>query len=171
MDKSGSTPSDPAFRRFEVYQSCLTSIKGWVDAFFSAPLTVSTGVPLIHHPRFVHLMRGLHRLSTLEDPAWDRDSMKQTLDLIPTCDRFIEVFKTLNCPVSTGDEDDEAFSFGVRLFQNLKAKWQTELANMERTSPPAPDPGFFNDMQSESYPLAMNFFGRTWLDEIWNTTW
>lgn len=178
MNKSGSLPADPAFRRYEVYQSCLNSIKGWLDTFFSAPVAISIGTPLIHHPQFSHLMRGLHMLSTLDDPAWDRNAMQKTLDLGLTCDRLIEVWKSL-APVSPNssesreeeEEEDDVFSFGIMLFENLKAKWQSEIANIGRTSTPGRDVGFSDGMQNETLTFPTNFFGNTWLDEIWNTTW
>jgi hypothetical protein len=134
MSKPATPWSDPSLQRFEIYQGCLTSIKAWLDVFFSTPFSVFHSRPLTTYHQTVRVLGCLHKITTLEDPAWDGAAVRKVVDLIPTVDKVIGNFEQLavvSALLSPDGGEDEAYSQGVAIFRHLKMRWQSDLENMD----------------------------------------
>ncbi|KAI0847512.1 hypothetical protein F5Y00DRAFT_271068 [Daldinia vernicosa] len=130
-----TTPwNEPDLRRFEIYQRCLVSIKAYLDTFFSTPIPLLGNMSFASYPRLVTVMKGLHTLTILQDPSWDRVAVRRTVDLIPTCDKIIGLFEYLKAAstlVSLDGGDDESYNWGLGVFRKLREVWQYDLENAD----------------------------------------
>ncbi|XXG98263.1 hypothetical protein Hte_004586 [Hypoxylon texense] len=174
ISKPATPWHEPDLRRFEVYQNCLVSIKSFLDAFFSTPIAVFGSMPFTSYPQLVRVIRCLHRLTTLQDPAWDRAAVRQTVDLIPTCDKIIGTFEYLKAAstlVAPDAGEDESHNWGLGVFRKMRATWQNELANMDATSTTSRETSLIDGTQSGGFATSMDFSGDPWLSDVLNDFW
>ncbi|CAJ2500229.1 Uu.00g030820.m01.CDS01 [Anthostomella pinea] len=144
--------NEPDYERFEIYQGCLNSIRAWLDTFFSTP---------------INLYR-IYRITTLEDPVWDRDAVRKAVDLIPTCDKIIGIFeylKTAPALISSGCGDDEAYTWGTEVLQKMRRTWQADISKLDAASRTSQNMTVVDGTQ------AMNFWGDPWWLDGMSTSW
>lgn len=172
IDKQSTPGSEPNFERFERYQHCLISIKAWLDTFFSTPFVLHTSMPYISYPQLFHVVVCLHRITTIQDPAWDRAAARQIIDLIPTLDKIIDTFEQLKAAaalISPDWLDDDAYSWGVRVYQNLKSAWQAEVLNMDRSFNARQEANVADTGQASLLDMPMIELGDAWISETLDT--
>lgn len=130
-----ATPwNEPSLQRFEIYQGCLTSIKAWLDVFFLTPFAVFHSRPFNTYHQIIRVMGCLHKITTIEDPAWNGAAVRKIVDLIPTLDKIIGNFEQLgvvSALLSPDGGEDEAYAQGVAIFRHLKTCWQGDLETMD----------------------------------------
>ncbi|KAI1160773.1 hypothetical protein F5B18DRAFT_631298 [Nemania serpens] len=160
--------NQPDFRRFEVYQGCLNSVKAWLDSFFSMPTHLHASMPFSSYRQLTYTMCSLHNLTVLHDPIWDRAAVCKSLDLLPTCDRVISIFQYLKGSSAVNSPDwsgDESYSLGIRVLEKMKLTWQSEMAAM----------GPANNAMLESEVLYQNQspdnLDNFWVSDLMNTSW
>jgi hypothetical protein len=127
-------------------------------------------MPFTSYPQVVQVLRCLHTLTTLRDPAWDRAAVRKVVDLIPTLDRIIGTFEQLQgaAALTNPEEgDDEAFSRRIAVFRNMKTAWQGELANMD----PEIQGGREASEVDNLMPLRMNFDGTVMMCDTFDIFW
>lgn len=157
------------WRRYEIYYGCLMSIKAWIDTFLSAPFELHTSMPYIIYPQMVHIFMGLHKMTILQDPAWDQDAMRQVIDLIPTLDKIIKTFDQLKATAAlmpTTEENDDPYSWIAGIFVNMKMAWQNELTNVE--------PAIYQAVGTngdENPVLPLNTEDMAWLSNMLDGPW
>lgn len=79
----------PGFARLECLWSSVESIKSWLDNFYKIPPSELLGLPFHFWSQMILCITILKYLSVLEDPAWDRQAVRSTIDLMPTIDFII----------------------------------------------------------------------------------
>jgi hypothetical protein len=80
---------------FETYHSALVCIKGWLETYLSTPVVLYRSMTLATNHQLVYVLAYLHKLTTLQDPAWDRTMVRKTVDLMTTCDVIVGIFERL----------------------------------------------------------------------------
>ncbi|KAI1460285.1 hypothetical protein F4805DRAFT_388847 [Annulohypoxylon moriforme] len=170
-----STPwNEPDRRRFQVYQSCLTAIKAYFDAFFSTPVSLLESMPFTSYPQVVRVLKGLHKITTIQDPAWDRAAVRNSIDLVSTCDKIIATLEYLKASATLASRDgseDESHNWGLFVFRKLKESWQNELefidaANAQNRDVPVPD-----GVHDSGVASSTEFASDPWLSDMWNKLW
>ncbi|KAI1660916.1 hypothetical protein F4813DRAFT_400089 [Daldinia decipiens] len=137
ISKPATPWNGPDLRRFEIYQRCLVSIKAYLDAFFSTPIVLLGNMSFASYPRLVTVMKGLHTITTLQDPSWDRAAVRRTVDLIPTCDKIIGLFEYLKAAsalVSLDGGEDESYNWVLGVFRKLREVWRHDLESIDTVS-------------------------------------
>ncbi|KAI1746388.1 hypothetical protein F4680DRAFT_463561 [Xylaria scruposa] len=160
--------NQPDFRRFEVYQGCLNSVKAWLDSFFSMPTHLHASMPFNSYRQLTYIMCSLHNLTVLHDPVWDRAAVCKFLDLLPTCDRVISIFQYLKGSSAVNSPDwsgDESYSLGIRVLEKMKLTWQGEMAAMGPTNDAMLESEVLYQSQS---PYNLDNF---WVSDLMNTSW
>ncbi|KAE9376342.1 hypothetical protein N431DRAFT_289530, partial [Stipitochalara longipes BDJ] len=83
------------FTRLDCLSTCLASLKSWFGIFFTIPPSQFLNLSFPYFSQLVNAIVLLHRLSTFEDPAWDRGVVKETIDILVVLERLIGSFKLL----------------------------------------------------------------------------
>lgn len=65
------------------------------DTFLLAPLALHTGMPYITCLQMVHIIMGQNRITVLQHLAWDRDAVRQAVDIISMFDNVIATLSQL----------------------------------------------------------------------------
>jgi hypothetical protein len=79
----------PGFERLECLWQSVENIKSWLDNFYNIPTSELVGFPFHFWSQMIRCVTVLKYLSVLEDPAWDRQAVRNTVDLISTMDRMV----------------------------------------------------------------------------------
>ncbi|KAI1379514.1 hypothetical protein F4677DRAFT_334964 [Hypoxylon crocopeplum] len=174
MSKPTTPWNEPDLRRFEIYQGCLVSIKAFLDTFFATPIALLGSMPFTSFPQLVRVVRCLHRITTIQDPAWDRAAVRRSVDLIPTCDRIIGMFEYLKAAsalVSPDGGEDESQNWGLGVFRKMRAAWHNEMANMDAANNTSREASMVDGPQGGGFATAIDFSGDPWLSDVMNDFW
>lgn len=125
-------PTIPEAQRVDSLYSCLRSVRAWYDIWFSVPLSELPSLPFAMFIQLSQTQVALYRLTTTEDPAWDKEVLRNTADLLVILDRTIERFEAMATayPLTTGSDDTDTtlFSKATKIMRNIKASWEPALA-------------------------------------------
>lgn len=80
----------PGFGRLECLWQSVECIKSWLDNFYKISSADLIGLPFHFWSQMIQCITILKYLSTLEDPAWDCQAVRSTVDLIPTMRRMVQ---------------------------------------------------------------------------------
>jgi hypothetical protein len=169
----------PVNQRIESMYACLKAIRAWYDVFFSIPVEEVAGVPFAVYIQLSQIQIALYRLTTSEDPAWDKEVVRNTADLVVLLDQVIDFFTRIDSvykmKVSAGEET--VFLMGAKIMRNIRNSWVPVLSrhlssvplsatNQEAVqSMPAPNPP---DQQSLDMAAVnmMDFGDITWMSDV-----
>lgn len=129
----------PDVARLDIYYACLHAVKAWFDHFLTLPPAAYYTTPFLTFSQLSHCTIALYRLSVLEDPVWDRASVRSTIDLIATLDeigdRFMRVCSEAGLNVDV--EEGNAFAKAVKTIKGLKGTWEASMAPLAKVDAPA----------------------------------
>lgn len=120
----------PEGQRIDSLYSCLRALRAWYDIFFSIPLAEIASLPFSVFIQLSQTQVALYRLTTTDDPAWDKGVLRDTADLLVILDRTIERLEAVDTayPMKTTDEDGTIFTKAMKIIKNIKASWEPALA-------------------------------------------
>ncbi|KAJ3519886.1 hypothetical protein NM208_g13944 [Fusarium decemcellulare] len=172
----------PVTQRIESMYSCLKAVRAWYDVFFAIPLEELPGAPFSLYVQMSQIQVALYRLTTSEDPAWDKDLVRNTADLLVLLDRIIDLFNQLDAiyHVRADLDDDTLFAKGAKIMRNIRTSWEPALSRHLGSTPSSSTPGVVNQQRSipNSVQAAMNIpdanmldFGDiTWMSDVFGPT-
>lgn len=126
--------TEPDLIRFESYNNCLRSISSWVNTYLSLPFELQGSLPFGANALLLHILSSLHKISTADDPVWDRRAAHCVIDLVPTCEKIVAVCEKLRAApamVSPDYGEDDASAKGVAILTNLRAAWQAVMSKID----------------------------------------
>ena len=152
------------FHRLECLYGCLNSIKSWFDVFFAIPLASYIGLSFPTFSHLAHCMITLLKLSTLEDPAWDRDLVQGTANLLLILDQVARNARQVN--VLAGLEGDiergELFTNFAKAADSLRAAWGPIIERPVASAPGAGQSGAGANFEA----LPSGFPDDPWLTDM-----
>ncbi|CAF3463849.1 unnamed protein product [Fusarium graminearum] len=169
----------PVNQRIESMYACLRAIRTWYDVFFSIPAEEVAGVPFAVYIQLSQVQIALYRLTTSEDPAWDKEVVRHTADLLVLLDQVIEFFTRIDSvyrmKASAGEET--VFLMGAKIMRNIRNSWEPILSRHLSSVPlstenqravqsmPAQNP---QDQQSIDMAAVnmMDFGDITWMSDV-----
>jgi hypothetical protein len=125
--------------RYEAMEASLCAAKEWFDRHFSIPPYVYVGMTFPYWWNMAHCLVTIHRLSILEDPAWDRHAVRSKCDLIAFCDRLrlgFEEVAALRRMEAGPTEEEDSFAKFVKLMVLMKNSWVRDLSAVEGNPKP-----------------------------------
>lgn len=178
-DSAISKPSvswnEPDMRRFEIYQSCLLSIQAFLDTLFATPVALLESLPFTSYPQIVHVVKALHKITTIQDPAWDRNAVRKSIDLILTCDKVIATLEYLKASATLASKDgseDETYNWGLLIFRKQKEAWQNELDFIDAESNTiGRETTMPRGIPHTGVAPPPEFGGDPWFSDMWNGFW
>ncbi|EFQ33935.1 hypothetical protein CGRA01v4_12414 [Colletotrichum graminicola] len=134
--KGALSPTNlPDVARLDILYACLHAIKAWFDHFFTLHPTSYFYMGFITFEQLSHCVVALYHLSVLEDPVWDRASVRTTIDLIATLDEIGNRFLLVRDGAGLCDDTGEGTSFdrAIKTIRGLKNTWEAALAPFPKT--------------------------------------
>ncbi|PWY70281.1 hypothetical protein BO70DRAFT_299324 [Aspergillus heteromorphus CBS 117.55] len=129
LPQTASLPFHPPnlnFQALENLHASLNAVKAWLATFLALPPSEYTNFPF---SIFVHLARNLaalYRLSTLDDPAWDKAYVRREVDIMWAMDRLIgNLGLAAEEARSVGGEDVVFYS--IEKYDSLRRAWGGEV--------------------------------------------
>ena len=122
--------NDSSFKQLKSLYGCVESIKSWFEVFFSIPPAKYTGFPFSIFSQFVHCLVTLYTLSTLNDPAWDKNGVGETANLLLILDQLINNLEQAATMAGLDNHDStegEVFSQTAKKFRSVRPEWEAKL--------------------------------------------
>ncbi|KAF2492494.1 hypothetical protein BU16DRAFT_574455 [Lophium mytilinum] len=120
LSGSGSDGGNlPGFERLKCLWGSVESIKSWLDSFYNISPSDLVGLPFHFWSQMILCVTVLKYLSVLEDPAWDCQEVRNTVDLIATMDCMIEKLDRV-CIESSLQCDDSLFGLLSKLLAKCR---------------------------------------------------
>ncbi|KAF2813174.1 uncharacterized protein BDZ99DRAFT_251042 [Mytilinidion resinicola] len=109
----------PGFERLKCLWWSVESIKSWLDSFYKISPSDLVGLPFHFWSQMIMCVTILKYLSVLEDPAWNRQEVRNTVDLIATMDCMIQKLDRV-CIESNFQCDDSIFNLLSKLLSKCR---------------------------------------------------
>ena len=122
------------FQPVERLYACIESVKSWFEIFFTIPPIAYSGFPFSIFSQLVRCLITLYRLSTLEDPAWDRKAVQKTADLLVIFDQVIENMEQVAAIArqdNNGSTEEDTFSRTAKMFRSIRPGWEAKLVSLD----------------------------------------
>lgn len=112
----------------------------------------------------------LYRLSVLEDPAWDRNMVRNTANILEILDQLSYCMKTCADSLNVRQEEWNIFERGAKMNQSIKQGWEPKLMEIWYPNVPANDMGGdFVTPNSTLEPLPIDGLDDMWMMEIFGS--
>lgn len=110
--------------------ACTKAAAAWFDCFFSVPLADVPGLPFSIYVGMSQVQAILYKLTTSEDPAWDKQLLRSTANLLVLLDRTSEKLGEVGrmCSLRSDDGDDNIFAKGARIQRSVMSMWEPALS-------------------------------------------
>jgi hypothetical protein len=140
LSKTLVLSNGPNFHRLESLYTCLQATKSWFDIFATFSPALCVGFSMSIFAQLAHCLVALYRLSTLEDPDWDRSLVRETLNFSYVLDQVVKKVAQVKIVVGLdhgSPEDNDVFSETARRISSIKAWWDAKLVedSSERNNP------------------------------------
>jgi len=112
------------FYRLEALYVSLNAVKSWFDIFFSIPTTAYVGFPFSIFSQLIHCLISLFKLSTLEDPAWDKGIVRETADVHSILNQIILNMQEAN---DWYNAESEVFTKAAEALGTIRSRWRVKL--------------------------------------------
>ncbi|KPM41743.1 hypothetical protein AK830_g4856 [Neonectria ditissima] len=116
------------------FHACIHAIKQGLENWFSLTPEELFGASLgllLHFGRWTHV---LYRLAMREDPAWDRTTVRTTIDLIQTLERGAERMDSVPKAVCLRGDGSNFFTNSAMTLRGAIPIWKRALEGVDATS-------------------------------------
>ncbi|KAJ5219111.1 uncharacterized protein N7498_001210 [Penicillium cinerascens] len=170
--KTTSMPNSPETQRLESLCTCLQASKAWLDHFLAISPDHHIGISFTVFFQFSRALVTLYKLSTLEDPAWDRNMVRSTANVLEILDRILYNLKRSSRIMPDLDNPEyNVYEKGVKMVQSIKQMWEPKL--MEVWYPNLPSDEINNQYVQTGPPLPevmpMTGFDDAWMLEVFGS--
>ncbi|KFA62819.1 hypothetical protein S40285_03813 [Stachybotrys chlorohalonatus IBT 40285] len=120
----------PNTQKIESMYASLAAMRSWYDIFFSIPATEMMALPFSFYVDLFKVNVSLYRLTTSEEPGWDRKILQGTADLLVVLDQSIEKFQQAIpiCNIQADDEEEPLFARASRILRSVRNNWEPLVA-------------------------------------------
>lgn len=148
------------FEQLKCLYACIESIKSWFEVFFTIPPVAYIGFPFSIFSQLVRCLVTLYRLSTLNDPAWDKDGVRKTADLLLILDHVISNMEQVTTAAELDNNDSvdgDIFSRTAKMFRSIRVGWEAKLVPDDLTVSPISRPQSVNEIPlPETFPVDIS---------------
>ncbi|OJJ50765.1 hypothetical protein ASPZODRAFT_54971 [Penicilliopsis zonata CBS 506.65] len=143
----------PDLQRLDSLCTALHTIKSWFDHWLTIFPSQRRALSLLHYFQFSRALINLYRLSTLNNPAWDKNLARNTANLVDILNRMIHDVEQTAAQMSLdqSDGDAELLSKLLKMLYSFKQGWEPTLVE---------------GMVHESLPANPLLADTLWLDNL-----
>jgi hypothetical protein len=126
LSKAPIISNSSDFQRLESLYTCLNSAKSWFDVFFTIPPSAYIGFSFSVLSQLVHCLVALYRLSTLDDPAWDKDIIRNTVNLLLILDQVANNIGQVTrlAGLDTDSTELGVFTKAAKMVESINLGWE-----------------------------------------------
>ena len=117
-------------QRVDSLYACVESVKSWFETFFTIPPNAYIGFPFSIFSQLVRCLVTLYRLSTLDDPAWDKSGVQKTADLLVILDQVINNMEQVSVLAgldNNGNLEGDVFFRTAKMLRSIRPGWEAIL--------------------------------------------
>lgn len=154
--RTPSAPHSPELNRLESLCACLQATKTWLNIWLSIHPAQYIGCPFPIFYQFSRALVSLYKLSTLDDPAWDKGMVRNTANVLEFLDRC--TYKMKQCAELITEPEDPRWNIwdkGVKMCQSIKQGWEPRL--MEVWYPSMPGSGMGAPLLQAGSEMPVDF--------------
>ncbi|RFU74732.1 znii2cys6 transcription factor [Trichoderma arundinaceum] len=168
----------PDTPRIDAMYASLLAARAWYETLFSVPLTDFVGMPFPIYVELSQIHALLYRLTTVEDPVWDKEIVRNTADLGTYLERTVDLFTKAEAlyPLRGGPEDVSIFGKCTKVLRNVRTTWEPALTqhlgglptpNSQIVPGAAPQPPMLVDhSMMPDQELAPDFSDVNWMTQV-----
>lgn len=179
-------PEKHNFRRYEILSQIVEHVRAWFDIFFKSIPEFYLGFSFAHWCQLAQSLMALYKLSSLNEPSWDRAALRRDIDLFGVCDQLLAATEQAGLRrQAAGSQpngqrsrfEEDMFITISRMLTNVKNTWAQELNGGKTSETEAVRLPVENSMANQQFtdtvPMqtSFNFLDDAWLAEIFNTSW
>lgn len=129
VNKGPDIGEQGGFQRLESLYTCLNAIRSWFDIFFSIPAAEYIAFPLTIWSQFTRALLTAYLLTSLEDPGWNKDQVRNTVDLIQVAEQlsFNAGQAAALSSMNTSDTDEDFYTMLAKKLKMLAEGWTARL--------------------------------------------
>ncbi|KAH8701970.1 hypothetical protein BGW36DRAFT_109180 [Talaromyces proteolyticus] len=169
----------PGFERLESLWRSVESIKSLMDNFYNIPPSELVGLPFHFWSQMILCITVLKYLSVLEDPAWDRRAVQNTVDIMSTMEYMIQKLELTSQELGL-QCDDNLFRLLSKLFSKCQVwaaeRWNlaSQLQDIGQNADPCASTlnSSIPDLDQMIWMQSMDLESDQWFDDMmgWPTT-
>lgn len=152
-----TSPETPATQRVEYLCKCLQVVKAATENFLRLPPTEYPAAPFPLFVQIARYIKVLVVLSTLRDPIWDTDAVRQTVDVLQFVDQVLS-----NIQVASGGDvwsGDGFLPAAARVFTAVRAWCASKLGESAVMFDPSEHTGTWSESLFSSFAFeGLDFF-------------
>lgn len=160
LSKASLTFDNPGFQRLESLCACLAAVKAWMDIFLKFPPIEYARLSFTF---WVQLMRSivvLYKLSTWDDPAWDRQIVRDTIDLVDVMEQITRNMEWLGGQIGESADDDMIVR-AAKFLRCIQAGCYSGVGADPRIPP-------LDESQMLQDPMLFDYPDSVWLRDIFS---
>ena len=119
-------------QRLEELDSLLTTVERWLEARSKISAFDSLGITFTISSQLAHSVIVLFRLSTLDEPGWDKQEVRKRADLYDVLERTAQAYESLirvhGMVDDTGTGESGMLFKAPFLIRGMKANFRAEMA-------------------------------------------
>ena len=119
LSRAALTFDNPGFQRLENLCACLAAAKSWMDIFLKFPPLEYARLSFTFWVQLMRCVVVLYKLSTLDDPAWDRQLVRDTIDLITVMEQITSNMEWFSGHIGE-DSDDGMIARAARFLRCIQ---------------------------------------------------
>ncbi len=128
LQHPGSSPSPNVnFARAEFLQSCLLAINHFFDNFISFKPREYSGLHVHYWLHFMRCTRIVYRLLLVEDPAWDTNTIRESVDLMAVLQRGAGICRAVPAAAGLDTGGKDGHSLLATNLERAKSIWTKAL--------------------------------------------
>ncbi|PHH63347.1 hypothetical protein CDD81_6044 [Ophiocordyceps australis] len=159
----------PVATRTASMHSCALAAKAWYDNYLDTDPTEVLGMPFTIYVSMSRTQVTLYKLTVLEDPAWDKEILRSTANLLDLLDCMIVKFQDLADTwrsLVQKEQEGSTFNKGVIMMQRIRDFWEPTLSRALRCGylPSPEDSQQFNLLDPHEGPDGMLMDGQQGID-------
>lgn len=160
----------PDIERIQCLWRSLGTIKSWLDKFFSIPTSQYVGFSLLGWIQWTRCFSLLYRLTIYEDPVWDRQAVRNSVDLVKVLGQVTTNLEQVSRETSRERGNDlyeqiaKKLKHSIALISSKLAKPEQEQANevFHSSTSSGEMPSSLDQMLFQ----PMDPLSDSWLDDI-----
>ncbi|PWY91642.1 C6 transcription factor [Aspergillus sclerotioniger CBS 115572] len=169
--RRGDSDTMLGFQRIECLWQSVENIKAWLDLFYNMPCSKLIGQPFHFWSQMILSITLLKYLSTLQDPEWDCQAVRNTVDLISTMDCMLE---KLNLPSKEPELqcNDHLLTYLSKLLTKCRewaeARWNTitQIQDVESVTGTTSQAHQIPDLDQIVWMQSMDLGDDEWFDSV-----
>ena len=155
--------------------ACVASAKRYYDIIFAAPSKTFMEAPFATWVSMSHTQIVLYRLTTSDEPAWDKEILRTDADLLVIMDKVVDMLNRVEreYTMRTSDPDGGLYAAGAKIMRKLRTSWEPALLPHLRDALPTPNSqlmtGSRNSAMDETLiapDATMDMADLTWMSDI-----